>query len=88
MVRLLYAAEDLHGMERNYKVKHELRRKLKRISLHFFEESFEPLQVLYAWIVFALHCMMSGECNVSLETEKNETNRCCWLARILLFFQL
>jgi len=52
-VWLLYAAEDLYGMERNYKIKHELRRKLKRISLYFFEESLEPLQVSYTWIVFA-----------------------------------
>jgi len=31
--------------------------------------------------------MMSGERNVSLENEKNETNSCCLLANILLFFQ-
>jgi hypothetical protein len=44
---MLYAAEDLQGMELVYKIKHELRRKLKRISLYFFEESFEPLHVSY-----------------------------------------
>jgi len=62
-------------------------RKLKRISL-YFEESFEPLQVSHAWIVFPLHRMMSGERKLSLETENNETNSRCLLAGILLFFQL